>query len=152
MKLLIVEDEKRLCQTVAKHLKDEGYTVDMCYDGSDAPVSYTHLHTFRQNKDCPVASRCRNGGKTDARISAGGLNDGSSGFQDTFFFCVQNHRKRRPVFNTSGRIHSLQLSVNRRLAPSAFLNGGKPEKRCISNGFNNRIIKHFAHLLIFPEL
>ena len=36
MKLLIVEDEKRLCQTVAKHLKDEGYTVDMCYDGSDA--------------------------------------------------------------------------------------------------------------------
>ena len=36
MKLLIVEDKKRLCQTVAKHLKDEGYTVDMCYDGSDA--------------------------------------------------------------------------------------------------------------------
>lgn len=36
MKLLIVEDEKRLCQTVAKHLKDEGYTVDMCYDGNDA--------------------------------------------------------------------------------------------------------------------
>lgn len=36
MKLLIVEDEKKLCQTVAKHLKDEGYTVDMCYDGSDA--------------------------------------------------------------------------------------------------------------------
>lgn len=36
MKLLIVEDEKRLCQTVAKHLKKEGYTVDMCYDGNDA--------------------------------------------------------------------------------------------------------------------
>lgn len=36
MKLLIVEDEKRLCQTVSKHLKDEGYTVDMCYDGNDA--------------------------------------------------------------------------------------------------------------------
>ncbi|MGN0658113.1 MAG: response regulator transcription factor [Emergencia sp.] len=36
MKLLIVEDEKRLCQTVAKHLKNEGYTIDACYDGSDA--------------------------------------------------------------------------------------------------------------------
>lgn len=36
MKLLIVEDEKRLCQTVAKHLKSEGYTIDTCYDGSDA--------------------------------------------------------------------------------------------------------------------
>lgn len=36
MKLLIVEDEKRLCQTVAKHLKADGYTIDTCYDGSDA--------------------------------------------------------------------------------------------------------------------
>ena len=36
MKLLIVEDEKRLCQTVAKHLKAEGYAVDFCHDGKDA--------------------------------------------------------------------------------------------------------------------
>lgn len=36
MKLLIVEDEKRLCQTIAKHLKAEGYTIDACYDGNDA--------------------------------------------------------------------------------------------------------------------
>lgn len=36
MKLLIVEDKKSICQTVAKHLKDEGYTVDDCYDGIDA--------------------------------------------------------------------------------------------------------------------
>ncbi len=36
MKLLIVEDEKRLCQTVAKHLKGEGYAVDFCHDGADA--------------------------------------------------------------------------------------------------------------------
>lgn len=36
MKLLIVEDEKRLCQTVAKHMKSEGYTVDFCHDGNDA--------------------------------------------------------------------------------------------------------------------
>lgn len=36
MKLLIVEDEKKLCQIIGKHLKAEGYTVDMCYDGLDA--------------------------------------------------------------------------------------------------------------------
>lgn len=36
MKLLIVEDEKRLCQTVAKQLKGEGYTVDVCYNGAEA--------------------------------------------------------------------------------------------------------------------
>lgn len=36
MKLLIVEDEKRLCQTTAKYFKEKGYTVDACYDGNDA--------------------------------------------------------------------------------------------------------------------
>lgn len=36
MKLLIVEDEKRLCETVSKYFKEQGYTVDACYDGSDA--------------------------------------------------------------------------------------------------------------------
>lgn len=36
MKILIVEDEKRLCETVAKYLKNEGYTIDCCHDGLDA--------------------------------------------------------------------------------------------------------------------
>lgn len=36
MKILIVEDEKRLCQNVAKHLKSDGYTVDYVHDGNDA--------------------------------------------------------------------------------------------------------------------
>lgn len=36
MKLLIVEDEKRLCETIAKYFKAEGYSIDTCYDGSDA--------------------------------------------------------------------------------------------------------------------
>lgn len=36
MKILIVEDEKRLCHTISKHLKTEGYTTDVCFDGNDA--------------------------------------------------------------------------------------------------------------------
>lgn len=36
MKLLIVEDEKRLCETIAKYFKAEGYSIDTCHDGSDA--------------------------------------------------------------------------------------------------------------------
>ena len=32
MRLLIVEDEKQLCDTVAKSLYDAGYEVDTCYD------------------------------------------------------------------------------------------------------------------------
>ena len=36
MRLLIVEDEKQLCDTVAKSLYDAGYEVDTCYDGEEA--------------------------------------------------------------------------------------------------------------------
>lgn len=36
MKLLIVEDNKKLCGTIAKYLKDEGFATDCCYDGADA--------------------------------------------------------------------------------------------------------------------
>lgn len=36
MRLLIVEDEKKLCDTVAKSLYQSGYEVDTCYDGNKA--------------------------------------------------------------------------------------------------------------------
>jgi len=36
MRLLIVEDEKHLCENIAKYMKNEGYTSDCCFDGGDA--------------------------------------------------------------------------------------------------------------------
>ena len=36
MRLLIVEDEKQLCDTIAKSLYAAGYEVDTCYDGDEA--------------------------------------------------------------------------------------------------------------------
>lgn len=36
MRLLIVEDEKELCDTIAKSLYAAGYEVDTCYDGDEA--------------------------------------------------------------------------------------------------------------------
>ena len=36
MRLLIVEDEKKICDTVAKSLYQSGYEVDTCYDGNEA--------------------------------------------------------------------------------------------------------------------
>ena len=36
MRLLIVEDEKKLCDTIAKTLYQAGYEVDTCYDGNEA--------------------------------------------------------------------------------------------------------------------
>ena len=36
LRLLIVEDEKELCDTIAKSLYDVGYEVDTSYNGSEA--------------------------------------------------------------------------------------------------------------------
>ena len=36
MRLLIVEDEKQICDAIAKSLYDAGYEVDTCYDGEEA--------------------------------------------------------------------------------------------------------------------
>lgn len=36
MRLLIVEDEKRLCDMIAKSLHNAGYETDICYTGDDA--------------------------------------------------------------------------------------------------------------------
>ena len=36
LRLLIVEDEKQICDAVAKSLYDAGYEVDTCYAGEEA--------------------------------------------------------------------------------------------------------------------
>lgn len=40
MRILVVEDEKRLNRIIAEALEDEGYSVDSCFDGIDA---YEHI-------------------------------------------------------------------------------------------------------------
>lgn len=41
MRLLVVEDDKNLCDTMAFHLKKEGYEVDTCYRGDDADYYFS---------------------------------------------------------------------------------------------------------------
>ncbi len=40
MRLLIVEDEKQMCDAVAKSLYDAGYEVDTSYDGEARRLEY----------------------------------------------------------------------------------------------------------------
>ena len=48
LRLLIVEDEKQICDAIAKSLYDAGYEVDTCYDGEDlSVVFYARLAGFR---------------------------------------------------------------------------------------------------------
>ena len=43
MRLLIVEDEKQMCDTVARSLYAAGYEVDTCYDGTGSRGSRTGI-------------------------------------------------------------------------------------------------------------
>jgi two-component system response regulator QseB len=36
MKLLLIEDERRFAETVARGLREEGHSVDLCHEGADA--------------------------------------------------------------------------------------------------------------------
>ena len=70
LRLLIVEDEKQMCDTVARSLYAAGYEVDTCYDGAEAlecilaenydPVSYTHLLTERSRRISCQHGKCGN--------------------------------------------------------------------------------------------
>ena len=45
MKILIVEDEVRLCDNIARHLRQEGYTTQTCYHGEEA-LALLHEQTY----------------------------------------------------------------------------------------------------------
>ena len=53
MRLLIVEDEKELCNTVAKSLYSAGYEVDTCYDGEEA-LDYVLTEDRMKNEETKV--------------------------------------------------------------------------------------------------
>ena len=74
MRLLIVEDEKQICDMVAKSLYAAGYEVDTCYDGKEAleciPVSYTHLSGVWPHRMCLLISKPLRYGKHRFSASA----------------------------------------------------------------------------------
>ena len=43
MRILIVEDNRNLARGLRHNLELEGYDVEVAYDGTTGPVSYTHL-------------------------------------------------------------------------------------------------------------
>ena len=47
MRLLVVEDEKKLCDMIAKSLHQAGYEVDTCNDGEEAlDMIYAEMYDF----------------------------------------------------------------------------------------------------------
>jgi DNA-binding response OmpR family regulator len=52
MRLLLIEDDRELCEAIAVHIKKEGYELDICNDGSDAL-----FYISRSNYDVIILDR-----------------------------------------------------------------------------------------------
>ena len=64
MRILIVEDERALCDTLVKSLKQKGYEVDACYDGDSAldwllTEKYDLLLLDLRSEERRVGKECR---------------------------------------------------------------------------------------------
>ena len=71
-----------------------------------------HAHGFRHDDDDAVAAGGGNGGKTDAGIAGGGLDDHGAGFQQTFFLGIVNHGFCHTVFHRAGGVEIFQFCQN----------------------------------------
>ena len=54
MHLLVIEDERALCETIVRSLRRLAYSVDYCYDGEKA-LELSLIHIFRA---CPTNAVC----------------------------------------------------------------------------------------------
>ena len=60
VRLLVVEDEKKLCDMIAKSLHQSGYEVDVCNDGEEAlDMIYARSEERRVGKECSEPCRSR---------------------------------------------------------------------------------------------
>ena len=61
VRLLVVEDEKKLCDMIAKSLHQSGYEVDVCNDGEEAlDMIYAEIgaSTLARNKNYYKPQKC----------------------------------------------------------------------------------------------
>ena len=84
-----------------------------------------HAHGVRHDDDDTIAPGSRHGGKADARIAGGRLDDDGAGLQQTLFLGVVDHGLGHPVFHGTGGVQILQLCQNFRLQAKGFFNVGQ---------------------------
>ena len=73
-------------------------------------ITAFQAHGFRHGQYQFISFGGRDEGQSDAGISAGGLDDGGSRFQDPFFFGIFDHCQGDAVFHTACRVEVFQFS------------------------------------------
>ena len=110
-------------------------------------------HGFRHDDDGTVASGGGNGGKTDAGIAGGGLNDYTAGMQQPLGLGILDHGLGHTILHGAAGIEVFQLCQNGGFQSFGLFQMGQFQQR----GFPNQLVggcvdvTHIAFLL-FHEI
>jgi len=91
-----------------------------------------NAHAVRHNDYQLISARCRNGGKTDARIAGGGFDYHGVLIKHAAFFGIVYHCQRNAVFDRTGGVEKLKLGYEPRLQAKLFFYMRKLNKRGIA--------------------
>ena len=103
-------------------------------------------HGVRHGENHAVAARRADGGKADAGVAAGRLDDHAAGSKRARALRGLDHEKRRTVFRAAGGIHEFQLAEKPiRRAQRTRGAGQAHERRVTDEGFD-AVIQHVKRL------
>ena len=85
MRILIVEDERALCDAIARSLRNLAYSVDCCHDGQEA-LDLLNVEAFDLEETNKRMWRWFNAGGNDDTDGKDGLEAGNAGGADILTF------------------------------------------------------------------
>ncbi len=92
-----------------------------------------HAHGFRHDNDDAIAPGSRHGGKTDAGVAGGRLDDDGTGLQLAAGLRIVDHGLCNAVFHTARGIEVFQLAQNPGLQSFFLLNVAQFQQRGLSD-------------------
>ena len=105
-----------------------------------------YRHGLRHNDDDAVAPCGCNGGKADAGVAAGRLDDDRAFLQQATFLGVVNHGLGNAILDRTGRVEVLQLGKDPGLEAKALFNMGQLQQRRTADELVSRSKNSFRHL------
>ena len=109
-----------------------------------------HTHGLGHHNDDAVAAGGCHGGKANAGIAGGWLNNHSTGLQQPLLLGIINHGLGNAILYAAGRVEIFQLSQNLCFQVFGLLNVNQLQQRGLANQLVGRCI-NFTHYKFLPN-
>ena len=106
-----------------------------------------HAHRLRHGDDEAIAARRRDGGKADARVSAGGLDDDAAFFQHAAALCIVDHRERDAILYAAAGVEVFEFCDDLRVQAILLFIIGELQQRGLSNQFR-QALRNLSHMIL----